>query len=230
MPVAFDAATSFSKALDSATTASTTHTPTGTPRGVLVLLVHNSNSGNDSVSGVTYGGETLAEVTNSPLLKTTGETGGCYAYFLGTSVPTGAQTCEITTTAFTGVRATVITVTADADVEVNATDAGISSDSVLDPSAVIALGGVESFVAMAAFSGEGVDTNVAPLSGWTSRDEFDFTPSLALAYTYDTVGTADVTYGFDSTASDDALALAVALSEVSGGGSTILPLLNAYYG
>ena len=52
-----------------------------------------------------------------------------------------------------------------------------------------------------------------PLASWTSRVEIDWGPQVGLMYTYDTIGTSDVTAGWTQ-AADDATMVALAVSEV----------------
>lgn len=59
----------------------------------------DDGSGTDAISGVTYGGTAMTAVSGGLAQDTSGEPGLCKAYFLGSSVPTGARTVEVTTTA-----------------------------------------------------------------------------------------------------------------------------------
>src|SRR3989344_6450108 len=67
-----------------------THTPAGTPRGVLVFVFTNDSV--DNTSSVTYGGVTMTEVSGGLAVDTAGEKSRIETFFLGSSVPTGAQT------------------------------------------------------------------------------------------------------------------------------------------
>jgi len=94
MPVAFDAVTIF-PATEATGNFSETHTPAGTPRGVIVLINQEETVGSDEVTSVTYGGMPLTEVPLSPVINTQGEGGVVYGYYLGSSVPAGAQTVAV---------------------------------------------------------------------------------------------------------------------------------------
>lgn len=212
MTVAFDA-------LSSATNPapSFTHTPVGTPRGVLLFVT--ALTGTDTVTGATlptYGGVVMTEVTGSPLLKATGETLACHAFFLGSGIPTGAQTVSLVDTPAGDEIAICVTVTADADMEIVAANTSINSDSDDDPASTLGLLGRTCFVAMGFGSGQNATTSVTPFSGWTSRAEAGNGVKVGGCYTYDTVGSTDVTVGWTQTA-EDALAIAVAIAEVAGG-------------
>ncbi len=72
-----------------------THTPSGTPRGVLIF-VYTLLQTADVVTGVTYGGVSVTAVSGGSATDTATEPGRVTAYFLGSSVPTGAQTVSVT--------------------------------------------------------------------------------------------------------------------------------------
>lgn len=230
MAIAFDAESSSATGTG---TLSWTHTPVGTPRGVLVFVEQTDGLG-DEVTGVTYGGVAMTEIAGSPNLHTTGERGGVHAFLLGASVPTGARTVVVSVDA-TGSKkvATALSVTAGLDVEVVRADGTINSDAVANPSVVLSLAGRASFAAIGFFSGKDDRNAITPLSGWTSQMEVDFGLTTAGVYTYDTIGTADVTAGWTQSV-DDAAAIAVALSElapVSGSSSKALaPVTGAATG
>lgn len=97
-----------------------THTPVGTPRGVVVQIVqYQTTATTDQVSGVTYGGVAMSETTDSPLVHTgTLDFGVVHTFFLGASIPTGAQTVSVTVSGADSKRAIVATMTAAADTEV----------------------------------------------------------------------------------------------------------------
>jgi hypothetical protein len=197
-----------------------THTPVGTPRAVIVQITQTGGTGADQVVSVTYGGAAMTEVaTCSPNRKTASESWATYTYFLGSSIPTGAQTVSVDVSATGAKRGSSITLTATTDTEVVDCDGTINSDSVTDPSVTLSLGGRTSFVALAAGSGEDDPASTAPLTNWTDHEEADHGVLLSLRYTYDIISTADVTAGWTQT-TDDAVAIAIAVSEVVAGGST----------
>ena len=223
MAVAFDA---FSNGTAGTGDISWTHTPVGTPRGVIVMVL--GVSGTDGVSGVTYGGVAMTEVTGSPNLKTSLELAGVYVYFLGSSIPTGAQTVAMTSANVHLKSISAITLTGAADTEVVDSDATINSDSVQDPSVTLSLGGRDCFCAIGGVSGQDAVTGITPLTDWTSRLEQDGGAVTVLHYTYNTIGTTDVTAGWTQTA-DDATAIAVAVSEVVGGAADAVPQVWMQY-
>lgn len=208
MTVAFDAFASSTLQTDQI---DWTHTPVGTPRGIIVQIC--SPTGADAITGVTYGGVAMTEVAGSPNLHTTGEDGSVYTYFLGSNIPTGAQAIAATVANAQAKIGRSISLTAAADTEVVDSDGTINSDSVTDPSVTLSLGGRASFCAIVLNSGGDNIAAITPLTGWTSRGESDTGLEVWGWYTYDTIGTADVTAGWSQT-TEDACAIAIAVSEV----------------
>lgn len=211
MAVAFDA---FSSAVNPAP--SWTHTPVGTPRAVIVFVP--ALGGTDTVTGTpSYGGVNLTEVSGSPLLKTTGEALAVHAFFLGASIPTGAQTVSLGATPAGNEVGCCISLTGSADTEIVAINTSINSDAVADPSSTLGLSGRTCFVGMGFCSGQNATTGYTPFTGWTSQVETGDGSRGGGCYTYDTIGSTDVTVGWTQT-SDDALAIALAVSEIAAAG------------
>lgn len=191
------------------------HAAGGSPKAVMVFCVASAPGG-DVVSGATYGGTAMTEIPSAGghIYKSTGETCGVWAFFLGASVPTGTQNVAITGSGSISVSVCVITWTAASDCEVVDSDASISSNSQINPSATLSLGGRSCAVAIGFFSGTGTVGSISPLTGWTSRAERDFGAQTAGYYTYDTIGTSDVTMGWTQGA-DDAACIGMAIAEIS---------------
>ena len=194
------------------------HTPVGTPRGAIVYVIVNGVSV-AGVTGVTYGGTAMTQVSLSPALNATGELGACHTFFLGSSIPTGTQSVSVDATLGTEVSvAGCTTLTAAQDTSV-VTTGKVESNSDDNPSVTLSLGGVSSFCMIGAWSGLG-NLSMAPFTGWTDRFEHDFGNQNGLIYTYDTVGTTDVAAGYTA-GSDDVAMIAVAIREnAAPGGAT----------
>lgn len=223
MTVAFDA---FTNGTGSTSSFNWTHTPSGTPAGVLVFVIHDGDGSGDSVTA-DYGALSLTEHASSPHIKTSTEAGGISFFWAGSSIPTGNQTVTIT---HSGVfkNAGAITVTAAADIQIQDTDVSISSDSITDPSGTLSLGSNTCFCAEGFFSGKGAITGNTPFANWTDRYEEDYGTSTGGIYTYDTIGSSDVTFGFTNVTPDDAVIFAVAVTEVASGSVLIVPTIYAY--
>ncbi len=216
MAIAFDAFTSSNGGTGDY---SFSHTPVGTPKGVIVEVVVNGLVG--TVSGVTYGGTAMTEVANSPASNTTGELGGCHCFFLGSGITAGAQTVAVDMLLGTEVSiAGCVTLTANNNTSV-VTTAKVESNSLQDPSTTLSLGAVTSFCMIGAWSGIG-NLTMTPLTNWTDRFEFDFGNQNALIYTYNTIGSTDVTAGYTA-GSDDFAMHAIAVRENAGAAATTKP-------
>jgi len=188
-----------------------THTPVGTPAGVLVFV--SSPATSIAINGVTYGGVAMVEVDKSPIIHTS-EDGSAAAYFLGAGIPSGAQTVIVDFEGTLGVNrfAVCYTVTSDALVAVKVTDSSINSNSLLNPSAVLALEGMTCWVAQNFISGQDSVGSITPFANWTSTYEPDFGSVTGGWYRYNIVAADDVTFGWTQTA-EDARCLTVALFE-----------------
>lgn len=197
-----------------------THTPVGTPRfaGVYVLQADISVTPVvDEVVSVTYGAATMTEASCSPVSRDSPEAGAVHLYVLTSGIPTGAQTVTVTVSGSERKFGAAFTLTAGADTEMVDCKT-LSFGNQANPSTTLSLTGRTSFAALGFFAG-GANTGVYnPLTDWTSRVEADFGNSGAGVYTYDVVSTADVTAGWTSVA-DDALAIAIAVSQVVPSGS-----------
>ena len=214
MSIAYDAASNSSQSTGNLTW---DHTPSGTPKGVLVFVLAADN-GLDEVTGVTYGGVSLVEVALSPLLKTTTVPLAAHAYFLGSSVPTGVQEVVVTVSnADSDRQALCYTVTSSQDSAVQNTATWLE-EATTDPTATLALSGEECWVALTALSDSNSVGAISPLSGWTSNLEVSgFFSRTGYWYRYNTVGTSDVTIGYDGTELTDSIGIGVAIKEVAVG-------------
>jgi hypothetical protein len=213
MAVAFDAITN-------STLTSFTHTPVGTPRGVLIFFTDDTTLA-DRVSDPTYGGVACTEVTLSPLTNDGTDNHVIHAFFLGSSIPTGAQTVAYTASAGTQ-RIGCITYTAAADTEVKDTSTiAETTPGTGDRTVTLSLGGAAAACALAFGTDFGATSSFAPLADWTAQRESDEGTNCTGLYTYDIVGTTDVTAGVAFGANSGELAcLAVAIGEVAAGGGS----------
>src|SRR5574341_1878884 len=208
MAVAFDA---FTANANQTADFNFTHTPVGTPKAGIVWVVETGTTA-DHIAGITYGGTAMTEVAGSPNILSTGETGAVYCYFLGASIPTGAQSVSVDTTATSNYIAYCVTLTASANTEIVDSDGTINSTSITNPSVTLSLSSKTSFAALALHSGAQTVGGITPLTNWTGRSETDRGATQAACYTFDTIGTSDVTAGWTQT-TEDASAICVAISE-----------------
>lgn len=210
---------SFTAGNGSASPVTVSHTPSGTPRGVIVFAILDGQS-TDYITTCTYGGTSMTEVTGSPVLCAEAEDANVACFFLGSSVPTGTQNVVVSMDFDLPVFVGVYTLTASGDVEVIDTDVTINT-TTSNPrgSSALSFGGRTCFVAEGIFSGVGAASGITEMTGWTPDAESDMTGQFAAFYSYDTIGTSDVTIGWDQS-SDEAAAIGIAVSEVVSGDST----------
>lgn len=171
-----------------------THNPIGTPKGIIVQVIQAA-TGADQVSTVTYGVATLSRTGFN-----SGSSSAVYTYFLGTSVPTGAQTVTVTVSNSATKVGAATSITAGTDCSVAGTDVTINSSSLANPSGTIPLTAKTCYCQMAFMSGQADPTGVTELSSWTNRSEADFGTQVGGLYTYDIIGNTDVTDGWTQTA------------------------------
>lgn len=219
--VAFDAYSTNGAIVTTANPISWTHTPVGAPRAVIVSCVQETDTG-DTIGTVTYGGMTMADVSLSPANNIgQTETGVVHTFFLGSSIPTGAQTVSAANTGSTDRQCFCVTLTAANDTSVVTTGKidQLANGSV---TGTLSLGGVSAFAMVTGYSGVGSAGITIPLAGWTLRADVDAGVNVFVVFTYDTVASADVTYGVTQSAgTDETLVLGVAVRENAGGGSAV---------
>ena len=211
MTIAYDAIAS--KAATSGST-TWTHTPVGTPRGITVFI-HQIADQTDVVTSVTYGGVAmtrLVRIGNAGIAFASSE----YAYFLGSGIPTGAQTVSVTHSSAKNCSYESISYTASLDT--TAVDyETLSADGAAPRGTNLSLGGLTCHVSLGYSTEHYALTQYAPLAGWTVRRETDHGDNCTGCETYDTVGTADVTWGHDVSGETTRFfaSIAVAVSELS---------------
>lgn len=146
MAIAHDAATVIGTGTG---TIEGTHTPTGTPKGVVVAIVQDGSA--EEVTAVTYGGVSLKKEVFKG--QATAEAGSSQFWFLGSEIPTGAQTVKVTVSGSNTRAVTCMTVTAGEDTKVAATGS-TAEESATNPSVTLKTGAIETVTYGATFSGE----------------------------------------------------------------------------
>jgi hypothetical protein len=221
MAVAFDATSNSGTASPGQTgNISFTHTPVGTPKGVIVFINQSIGTGaggsEDEVTAVTYGGQAMTRLAIAQ--DAVGEPGASYAYFLGSSVPTGAQTVAVTVGGDAGHvrRACCITVTASGDTE------ALSGTSVVNQAnpnvTVSALDATkEYFVAATLFTGGNGPADFSGGADYTEIHEHDLGNQAggSLRRTNNISGATSVTADWVAGASTGVAAIGVALVDTA---------------
>lgn len=199
MTIAFDA---FSNGTNGSTgNISWTHTPTGTPKGVVVFVTQHHNA-SDQVISVTYGGYTMTRYDAKFQSGDGHGVGAIYAYFLGSSVPSGAQTVYVTVDG-TGSKkcAGCYTLTSDNDTAIESEEY-INDPSAAAPSETIYLNSKTCAVVEGFICGQGSTGQFAPLSGWTQDLEYAVVGQEGSGiYEYNTIDSSDVTWGWTTSES-----------------------------
>lgn len=197
-----------------------THTPVGTPKGVLVF-VFNANSNAVDVTSVTYGGSSVSAVSSAEARDTAGEPGSCKAFFLGSSVPTGAQTVVVNRNNNANVMyAVAITVTASSDTAISGTPVLAQEDQQLVEKNVDT--GATTALRYAGIYG-GYVFPISAGSNSTLLHDIDFGSFGVSVVRETTGGSGSRPVGGTAPASNDdtaAVHLAIAESGGGGGGST----------
>ncbi len=137
MAVAFDATSGSGVLGDANLSWSWTHTPTGTPQGVVAFTFKDVSASN--ITGVTYGGVAMTLIGSA--IDSAGEPGTCEVWFLGTGLPTGAQSIVATVSvgnanSHAGIAATVTALgnTSSTGVITEADDQVLTEENITDGS------------------------------------------------------------------------------------------------
>jgi hypothetical protein len=218
MTVAHDAATE-SDEWSGTTPDTQTHTPVGTPAGALIF---DFQTGNDTaITAAAYGALSLDAVPGAIAQDTASEVGRIAAWFEGSSIPTGAQTCTVTQSGGNGVtrRFYVATMTGAADLEV--VDVELVQENAADPGVTIDTGSRTAITYLALFSGL-PSANVAAGTGITVIFERAIAADARTFHlareTTPTSGSRSLNFNTGAAADDCAL-VAVAIAEVEAGGT-----------
>lgn len=211
MTVAHDAAIEATWVHTDADPFTFSHTPTGTPRGVL-LFVGSDTTGATIVANVTYGGVLMQEIVFAQDLA--GEPGQMHVYFLGKGVPTGMQTVSIDHVSGTTANrwAVCITVTAADDVKPIAWD-GASGDVAVVQLALDS-GAFTALRYCGIFSGHDDISSLALLTDQTAVHNHDFGTVVARVDRQTTAGSGSFTTGYTATDNDAAM-VAIALIDAT---------------
>lgn len=191
-------------------------TPVGTPRAIVVGIVHGSVS-TDLITAVTYGGVAMTRVpTNGFAQDTLTEPGATYLYSLGASIPTGAQTVSITHSGSADPKtAYCASATAATDTEIGAS--GKVQEDAANPSVALDTGANSSLRYAIGYSGVAAPASVVALTGMETlgtTTQHDFGSWIGSFGQQTTASTGSFTIGF-TIVSDDVAMCAVAIQEIS---------------
>lgn len=204
--VAYDATSTLASGTG---TRSFDHTPVGDPKGVLVLIVQNGAQP-DQTTAVTYGGDAMVGVGEFDDVT---EAGAVSAWFLGTSIPTGVASVQITRSSNATYFAACLTVTSSGDTEVLDFDGGVIAAGNDMPVSLVLPDYTSAFVAGAVFSGEAATTSVIDAANTIDEISVDFGQQVGMIDRMDSIIPGGQTFtGLGWTQSnDDAAWIGVAI-------------------
>lgn len=193
-----------------------THTPVAAPNGVVLAIVHGTES-TDLVTGtVSYGGVAMTRIVTAA--DTVTEPGRAYLYFLGSGIPTGAQTvsADLASATATDIEFVCITLTTDdaADLEVLDFDS-ISADAA-NPSVTLTYSSRVGLAVGALYGGGAAPTAFTPNANCQTVHDNDFGAFYAEIIRQTNAGSADFAIG-GTAATDDVAFVAAAFAKVAAG-------------
>lgn len=183
------------------------HVPSGTPRGVLVIIVDGVTT--DQVVGVTYGGSAMTEVSGSPNVLSGGEGGAVHVFWKGSSIATGTQQVAVDRNDATNWDAVCYSVTADSDTYIHNVQTS-SSTATTSPGATLTIT-EEAFVAGGVYSGENNPATSAP-TGAQNTITLDFGTDTGAIARGTSIKTSDYAFTW-SQASNDGVTIVVAMGQ-----------------
>lgn len=195
-----------------------THTPAGTLKGVVVAIVHTTSS-TDHVSTVTYGGVSLTRKIRAT--DTANEPGAAELWFLGSGIPTGAQTVSVDLTSGTtdDMHFVSMGVTGSCDTETVVT--GSINENAANPSVTLAYSGRTCLSLAALYGGGATAAAFTKNANCTVVQDFSFGANYSVVLRQTSPGSSDFAIG-GTASTDDVAYVALAVSELlfTGTGAT----------
>jgi hypothetical protein len=208
MAIAYDAASELART-GTSDPMEWTHTPSGIPRAIVVAFVHGTSS-TDHVTTVTYGGVSMSEVVRGT--DTVTEPGAAELWFLGSGIPTGAQTvsADLSSGTTDDIHGVAISLTANGDTEVLDSDSDLADQA--NPSVTLSYGGRTCISIGALYGGGAAPSSFTPNGNCTTVHDHDLGAFYSEVIRQTTPGTADFAIGGTSL-SDDVAFVACCVSE-----------------
>lgn len=188
-------------------TGSFTHTPASSPNGIL-LFVTNVVTQNNRVATVRYGGVSMTFVTASA--DTSGETLNTQAWFLGSGIPTGSQSVQLT---YSGAGTddqlvSVASFTNPSNKNTQVVSVGAIPNDASNPQLTLATTGRNCMSFGQIGSGFDATSSLAPLAGMTNLGSYDAGAKVVSFDRQTNSSTSNFTIGYTAT-SDDVAYVAV---------------------
>lgn len=189
-----------------------THTPVGTPRGIIVAIIHGTSS-TDHVSTVTYGGVSMAEVIRRT--DTSTEPGAAELWFLGTGIPTGNQTVSVDLASATTDDIEFVSMSFTAEMDTQIVDSDGIAENATNPSVTLQYTGRTCLAVAALYGGGAAPSSFTPNGNCTAVQSEDLGAFYASVIRQTTPGTSDFAIG-GTASGDDVAYVAAAISETLG--------------
>lgn len=199
-------------------TTSFTHTPVGTPRGIILFVADGNDTAPSGVSA-TYGGVAMTPIASAT--DSAGETGWVKGFFLGSGIPTGAQTVAISGVGNTGAMSSFCySVTGNNDTQLAGIGSAVVQGDATDPSvSITSIVGSNSMGFSGVFSGQNNVGSITAGSGYTQRGANDIGNFVLSSENLDTPSSsATLTINWTIAAEDCAMVgIAIQESPLQGG-------------
>ena len=201
-------------------THSWTHTPSGTPKGVLVWVTAGTGqmtAADNAITGATYGGVAMTKVAEVHLSGAS-EPGSCWLFELLAGIPTGAQTVAFTAQAFptssTGIYpwlyGQAVTMASGGGSLSRADSDTINQNSGANPSVTMDAGANTGLSYLGGYSGKSNEADLAAAASCTDTGGYDFTASATTARVVRQTTPATGTFAIGWTGGSDETAMAAA--------------------
>jgi len=187
-----------------------THTPAGTPRAVIVSIVHGTSS-TDHVVSVTYGAVAMTRIVRAT--DTATEPGAAELWFLGAGIPSGAQTVSVDLASATTDDLQGVSTTLTAADNTKVIDFDSISENAANPTVTLQKGDRTGISLCAMYGGGGAPGGTLA-TGNTLGPTEDLGAFYAQTCRETTVDSADHTIGWSTLTSDDLAFVALCVSEV----------------
>lgn len=201
-------------------THSWTHTPSGTPKGVLLWVTAGTGQvtvTDNAITGATYGGVAMTKVAEVHLSGAS-EPGSAWLFELLSGIPTGAQTVAFTAQAFPTSSSAIypwlygqcVTMASGGGALARADSDTISGNSVTNPSVTMDAGSETGLSYLGGYSGKSNEADLAAAASCTDTGGYDFTAAATTARVVRQTTPATGTFAIGWTGAADETAMAAA--------------------
>lgn len=209
-------------------THSWTHTPSGTPKGVLLWVTAGTGQitvTDNAITGATYGGVSMTKVAEVHLSGAS-EAGSVWLFELLAGIPTGAQTVAFTAQAFPTSSSGIypwlygqaVTMASGGGTLARADSDTINQNSGANPSVTMDAGSNTGISYLGGFSGKNNEGDLSAAASCTDTGGYDFTNSATTARVVrqTTPATGTFAIGWSGISDEAAMAAATYYEVVAG--------------